>query len=262
MTSILPRWQVHDGNGPHLLLVHGFLSSSAQWQLNLGALASVCQPVTLDLYGHAGSPAPVDMRSYHPDAYVEAFERIRTELGTDRWCLLGYSLGAGLTLRYALDHPDRVICHLFTNSTSGFADPEQTRQWQTSSAETAAKIRSQGLPALERIPVHPKHAWRLPAQIRRALLEDARQHDPHAIASTLEITNPAATMRGRVAENARPACLLYGAKEKRFQPHRDYAENVMPDLEIATIDAGHGMNMEASAAFNAAAMDFIRRCTT
>ena len=262
MNTPLPSWQTHGGSGPHLLLVHGFLSSSAQWQLNLDALSSVCQPVTVNLFGHAGGPSPDDPSCYHPDYYVSCFETIRRELGAQRWCLLGYSLGAGLTLRYAINHPQQVICHLFTNSTSGFADAQQSALWRAAAPEAAARIRAGGISAMERIPVHPKHAWRLPAPVRDSLLRDAAVHDPNGIARTLEITNPAATMRAGVAQNSRPACLLYGEKEKRFRPHMEFAQQAMPALEIIRLDAGHGMNMEAPDAFNAAVIDFICRCAT
>jgi pimeloyl-ACP methyl ester carboxylesterase len=65
-----------------------------------------------------------------------------------------------------------------------------------------------------------------------------------------------------VAQNSRPACLLYGEKEKRFRPHMEFAQQAMPALEITRLDAGHGMNMEAPDAFNAAVIDFICRCAT
>ena len=66
--SPLPHYEVHPGRGPHLLLVHGMLSSRAQWLPNLAALAAVCRPVTLELWGHGRSPAPADPAAYHPDA--------------------------------------------------------------------------------------------------------------------------------------------------------------------------------------------------
>ena len=71
---------VHPGQGPYLLLVHGFLSSSAQWILNLDALGKVCQPVTVDLWGHGKSPAPEDQHLYTAAHYGEQFEYIRTAL--------------------------------------------------------------------------------------------------------------------------------------------------------------------------------------
>ena len=63
------------------ILLARFLSSSAQWILNLNALGKVCQPVTVDLWGHGKSPAPEDRHLYTAH-YGEQFEYIRTTLGS------------------------------------------------------------------------------------------------------------------------------------------------------------------------------------
>jgi 2-succinyl-6-hydroxy-2,4-cyclohexadiene-1-carboxylate synthase len=253
--------KLHAGHGPHLLLVHGFLTGPSQWASNLPALAEHCTPVTVSLWGHAGAPSPADLRAYDPDHYVACFEALRRDLGVDRWFLLGYSLGAGLTIRYALDHPQRIIGHAFTNSTSALADDDQQRRWQADADESAGRILNGGRAAMERIPVHPRHALRLPKPVYQALCTEAKRHDPLGIANTLRRTNPQASVRERLGENARPALLICGTRERRFQPHRDYATTAMPHLEVADLDAGHGMNMEDPEGFGAAMIDFLRRTT-
>lgn len=265
LTPVIPAnelvaWDCHAGTGPHLLLVHGFLSSAAQWSLNLEALQAFCRPVTVELFGHGRSPSPANPECYRPAHYLRCFETIRQCLGIDRWFVLGYSLGAGLTIRYALEHPDRVIGHLFTNSSSGLADTEQIAAWRSSTPAAANAIRAGGHKAMERIPVHPKHARKLPRSVVADLLRDAQLHDPEGIACTLEITNPEVSVRARVGENCRPAALLLGNREQRFKPHKSYVEANMPELTIVELDAGHGMNMEVPAAFNQAVQKFIREC--
>lgn len=256
------RYRVHPGRGPHLLLVHGFLTGPAQWQANLARLGAQCTPVTVSLWGHAGAPSPAAAAAYHPSAYVAGFEAIRAALDAERWFLLGYSLGAGLTLRYALTHPDRVIGHAFTNSTSALADAAQRAAWRDGAADSATRIRAGGVAAMERIPVHPRHARRLPEPIYQALCADAERHDPAGIANTLEHTNPHASVRDRLGENSRPALLLCGTRERRFRPHREHAAATMPGLDVVDLDAGHGMNMELPEAFDAALLAFLRSCPT
>lgn len=256
------RYTVHPGDGPLLLLVHGFLTGPSQWSPNLTALAEHCTPVTVSLWGHAGAPSPEDPDCYDPERYVAGFEALRQELGAEHWWLLGYSLGAGLTLRYAFTHPHRVIGHAFTNSTSALADAEQQRAWMAGAEASAASIRSGGRPAIERIPVHPRHARRLPPDVYQALCRDAEQHDPAGIANTLLHTNPRVSVRERLSGNTRPALLLCGTRERRFRPHREFAAARMPGLRVVDLDAGHGINMETPQAFNAALVDFLQACAT
>ena len=251
------HWQTHGGNGPHLLLVHGFLCSQAQWLWNLPALARVCRPVTVELWGHGRSPSPESADCYTPEHYLNEFEQIRQQLEIDDWLLLGYSLGAGLTIRYALNHPSRIRAHLFTNSTSGLADAAQVRAWQRSASDSAARILKGGRTSIERIPVHPCHAKKLPVAIHDALLSDAELLNPLGVANIVRYTNPKLSVRDVVQQNVRPAILLCGRRERRFAAHRDYLAANMPHLKIIDIEAGHGMNMEAHEAFNTAACEFI-----
>ncbi len=258
----MPHWETHGGSGPHLLLVHGLLSSRAQWSLNIAALQKFCQPVSLELFGHGRSPSPEDPDCYRPSHYLKCFEVIRAALGVEQWFVLGYSLGAGLTIRYAVEQPHRVIGHIFTNSTSGLADKQQIADWRDSAAEVAAGIRSGGHAAMERIPVHPKHARKLPQSVVAQLVQDAALHNPEGMASTLEITNPEVSARALISSNPRPALLIFGTRERRFQAHKAYVEANMPQLTIAELDAGHGMNMEAADAFNKAVQTFVSACLT
>ena len=256
------HWTRHPGIGPHLLLVHGFLTGPSQWLKNLDALSEVCQPVVVDLWGHGQSPTPEQAEPYLPMGYVQAFEAIRASLGADAWFLCGYSLGAGLTIRYALTHPDRVIGHAFTNSTSGFADLQQIELWKKNSTDGAARILQGGRQAMERIPVHPRHAKRLDTDVFEAMLADAELHSPLGIANTVRHTTPSVSVRGEISGNQPPALLLNGKREKRFQPMRDFIATHMPNVCIVDLDAGHGVNMEAHAHFNRALTEFITQCRT
>lgn len=252
---------VHPGDGPPALLVHGFLSSPAQWQDNLAALSTRVTPVTVSLWGHAGAPHPGEA-AYPPDAYVAALDAVRQALGAPRVVLVGYSLGAALTLRYALDHPERVLAHVFTNSTSALADEDQQRRWRDDAPAAAARILEGGRKALTRIPVHPRFARNLPPHLYQALMDDAERHDPAGIAATLTHTTPAASVRHRIDANVRPALLVCGRRETRFLPLRDFAAARMPGLTVRDVDGGHAMTMDAAATFNAAVGEFLDACAT
>jgi len=242
-------------------MMHGFLSSSAQWMHNLHALSAVCRPVTIDLWGHGQSPAPADPAYYHPDAYIEALERIRRDLGCEQWFVCGYSISAGITIRYTHTHPEHVAAHLFTNSASGFAHAEQVAAWRNDAEPGATRIEQGGMNAIERIPVHPRFAKRLPQDIYAALLADATRLSPIGIANTLRQTTANASVRDIVSANPRPALLCHGIREKRFAESKEWASKNMAQLSTADLEAGHAVNMEDSAGFNVAATEFITQHT-
>ncbi|NKB99779.1 MAG: alpha/beta fold hydrolase [Pseudomonadales bacterium] len=256
------NYVVHPGQGPYLGLLHGFLSSGRQWLLNLEALAEVCTPVTIDMWGHGDSPAPADLDLYRPQAYVDQLERIRQNLKAEQWFLCGYSLGAGITIRYTHQYPERVIAHGLTNSNSAFANEALVSEWQASSDASAKSIRAGGLPAIERIAVHPRHARRLPQPVYDALLQDSKKLSPDAVANTLLRTNVDVSTRDIAPTNPRPALLAFGRHEKRFSKAKDWALANMADLKVIELDAGHAVNMEDAEGFNSAWIAFIREHTS
>ncbi len=253
--------EVHSGSGPYLLLVHGLLSSRAQWDLNLRALSEVARPVVIELFGHGRSPSPERGEFFSPGHYVSAFERLRESLGTERWLVCGQSLGAALTLRYALDHPDRTIAQIFTNSNSALAPADWSRATRPAMEALALAVSERGRSAIDRLPVHPRRALNLPPAVRDALIADSELHSPDGIVKTGLHTVLSSSVRNRITANRVPTLLVRGEREKRFAEPAAFASRSMPMLESIDIAAGHAVNIEAAAEFNAAATGFIARAT-
>ncbi|MBD3647924.1 MAG: alpha/beta fold hydrolase [Pseudomonadales bacterium] len=256
--TVLPYYEVHEGAGAPLLMVHGILSSRAQWQPNIETLKRVCSPVVVELFGHGRSPSPRDSYPYHPDGYIEAFEEIRRRLGVDHWFVCGYSLGAGLTIRYSLDNANVVAAQIFTNSTSAFADRSDAAYRQNAD-EVLLRFEEGGIEAIDAIPVPPKLAQRLPPDVKSALLEDCQLLDPAGVARTIAYTNGNSSVRDVLGRNTVPALLICGKHESRFQPLREHVSSNMPNLDIIDLPAGHAVNAEDPEGFNNAVMDFLAR---
>jgi pimeloyl-ACP methyl ester carboxylesterase len=255
----LPYHEIHGGEGPALLLVHGMLSSRAQWTPNLQALRAVSRPVVVELYGHGRSPSPEDPAAYRPESYLEAFEAIRERVGVSRWMVLGQSLGAALTGRYAIERPDRVAAQILTNSNSAFAEPGWSERIRSGLEAFRASALREGLAALERMPIHPRHAKRLAPDVRAALLEDAARHDPRGVALTAVETTLHSALGTHMARNRVPSLLVCGRHERAFAPQRARAEREMRGLEVVLLDGGHAVNLDAPDAFNVAVGDFITK---
>ncbi|GAF97596.1 unnamed protein product, partial [marine sediment metagenome] len=201
-------YEVHGHDGPFLLLVHGMLSSRAQWMPNLAALSVFCRPVVAELFGHGRSPTPEAPALYAPSHYVAEFERVRLALGAERWFICGQSLGAALTLRYTLDHPDRVIGHVFTNSNSALAEDDWGERVRPAMEAQARRLEAEGRRFLEEHPLNPSRSRRLPAEIRAAFKADCALHTPLGIAHTGLYTVPESSVRSRIAENAVATILI------------------------------------------------------
>jgi pimeloyl-ACP methyl ester carboxylesterase len=252
-------FDVHGTNGPYLLLVHGFLSSRAHWLLNLDALSGFCRPVVVELLGHARSPTPEDPGPYAPEAYGAEFEAIRKSIGAERWLICGQSLGAALTLRYSLDHPDHVIAQVFTNSNSALAGDDWAARVMPIMEAQARQLQSDGRAALDNHPFRPTRSRRLPPEAKEALIADYQLHNPIGIARTAVHTIPYSSVRNRIAETKLPTLLVAGDREEGFRDQRRFAEQTIPGISLVGLDAGHAVNIEAASDFNAAVTKFFAR---
>lgn len=234
------------------------LSSRAQWLLNLEALSDFCRPVVVELFGHGRSPTPDDAASYAPAAYIAEFETIRSHLRVDRWFVCGQSLGAALTLRYALDHPEGVVAQVFTNSNSALAGGDWAQRVLPLMEAQSRQLERDGHAALENHPLRPGRGRRLPPEARAALMADYELHNPLGIARTGVHTVPHSSVRDRIAGNTVPVLLVAGDREEGFRDARSFAEQSIPHLTVLRLDAGHAVNLEAAPAFNATVSEFLR----
>ncbi len=257
MNEPVPYFEVHGDRGPYLLLIHGMLSGRSQWLLNLPALALVCRPVVVELWGHGRSPAPDDPARYSYPSYLDSFERIRKELGIDRWFVCGQSFGATLTIRYAIQYPEKTSGQIFTNSASALvATPRQ---------ESSANLHKQmqaitagGLQLIEQMRIHPSHARNLPEEAKKALLADAALIKPRAIAMIFRYISESSVV-DLLPQNRVPSLLVCGSREKSFTAGRIVAEKNMPHLDVVMLEAGHAVNIQQADLFNKAVIDFIER---
>lgn len=94
------------GQGPPVILLHGFGGSMWQWEYQQAVLSARHRVVTLDLLGSGLSDKPVI--DYNPDTLIEHLRGFMLELGLEHATLIGNSMGAGLAIAFALTDPEKV----------------------------------------------------------------------------------------------------------------------------------------------------------
>jgi pimeloyl-ACP methyl ester carboxylesterase len=94
------------GAGRPLILLHGGLGSGEMFGPVLPSLAAEHQVITVDLQGH-GRTADID-RPFDLGFMGDDIAALIDHLGLDHPDLVGYSLGAGVALQTAVNHPEKV----------------------------------------------------------------------------------------------------------------------------------------------------------
>jgi len=98
------------GDGPPLVLLHGFPQTHLMWRHVAPVLAEQRTVVCPDLrgYGASSKPDAVDDDTYSKRTMAADVVGLADALGFDRFALVGHDRGAHVAFRAGLDHPDRV----------------------------------------------------------------------------------------------------------------------------------------------------------
>jgi len=99
------------GEGPPLVLIHGFPQTHAEWHEMAGELAKTHTIICPDLRGYGWSAAPHGdggKALYSKRGMGEDIVALMSALGFNRFAVIGHDRGARVAYRLALDHPGRV----------------------------------------------------------------------------------------------------------------------------------------------------------
>src|SRR5262249_43941744 len=94
------------GTGEPLILLHGGLGSTGMFAGILPQLTKSHQVIAVDLQAH-GRTADID-RPFSLEAMADDIGALIKHLGLSKASVMGYSLGGGVALRTAIQHPELV----------------------------------------------------------------------------------------------------------------------------------------------------------
>jgi len=94
------------GEGPAVLLVHGMAGSSRTWREVMPCLAEECQVIAPDLLGHGESDTPPG--DYSLGGFAAMLRDLLGALDVERVTVVGQSLGGGVAMQLAYQHPELV----------------------------------------------------------------------------------------------------------------------------------------------------------
>ena len=103
---------VQGGNGPPLLLLHGYPQTHALWHKIAPRLAEYFTVIATDLRGYGDSSKPesdTEHLTYSKRATANDQVEVMAQLGFERFYVAGHDRGGRVAHRLALDHRERVI---------------------------------------------------------------------------------------------------------------------------------------------------------
>lgn len=94
------------GEGPPVVLLHGFPETNYAWRNQIPALGELFRLIAPDLRGYGETDKPAS--GYDKRTMAGDLACLLDELGIGRVALVGHDRGARVATRFAKDYPDRV----------------------------------------------------------------------------------------------------------------------------------------------------------
>jgi len=95
-----------EGDGPPIVLIHGFGAALDWWDAIAPALSSDHRVIRLDLIGHGGTEAPGS--GYAIERQAALVKAVLDKLGIARTVVIGHSMGGEVATAFAAAHPAQV----------------------------------------------------------------------------------------------------------------------------------------------------------
>src|SRR5436190_14720963 len=218
------------GDGPALLLTHGYSATGQMWQGQLATLSPHFKVITWDMRGHGASDYPQDQAAYSEALTVADMAALLDAVGAEQAIVGGLSLGGYMSLAFYRAHPDRVRALLIIDTGPGFKKDHAREVWNKRAHDTGDRFEREGLEVLksasrERSSVTHRDASGL-ARAARGMLT---QRDARVIESLPDIKVP--------------SLIVVGADDTPFLAASDYMAAKIPGAQKVVIPAaGHAVN--------------------
>jgi pimeloyl-ACP methyl ester carboxylesterase len=239
----------HAGEGPPLILLHGFLCDSRCWRRQLADLSDRFRVVAWDAPGAGSSSDPPD--PFTITDWARSLAEFLGLVGIERAQVLGLSWGGILAQEFYRLYPDRVLALILSGTYAG---------WKGSLPALACKKRLERCLLESLLPPEEVAARFVPEFFTEGASPDLREEmsavvsDFHPLGFRLMAKSSADTDTTDLLPNIGvPTLVLWGDDDRRSP--MEFAERLrdaIPNAELAVIaNAGHLSNMEQPKEFNA-----------
>ena len=243
---------VERGEGPPLVLVHGFTQNAGTWWPLVEPLEKSYRLVAVDAPGHGGSAEVEADLAGGSDLMVASVP------APAAW--VGYSMGGRFALHAALRHPGAIRRLVVVSATAGIDDADERAARRRSDAALADRVESEGVEAFIAW-------WAAQPMFSTLTLQAGRVEDRVAKASAAGL---ASSLRLAGAGCQRPlwetlstieipTLVIAGALDKKYVALSErIVEAVGPNARLHVMPgAGHACHLERPEEFIRAVQEFL-----
>ncbi|HWG90366.1 MAG TPA: alpha/beta fold hydrolase [Candidatus Thermoplasmatota archaeon] len=258
------------GEGPTVVLNHGFGAwSECTWRHTIGVLSRDFRVLAPDMVGFGYSDKP-PLEFFSEEDVLEPPVRILRgfldEVGVDRAAMVGLSFGGAVSLRFALDHPERTSA---LGLVSSFGLGRAIHYAYRTLAFPNLAVRLWSSPDPSRVKLFLRGIVRNPECFSDSFLEEVVQvmgmpgstHAVQAAAHAIGLSGQRVNYLPNLVSVRAPSLVVWGARDPVFPlRHARRAARALPNAKLHVLpDCGHLPPLECPERFAEVLHRFLRK---
>jgi 3-oxoadipate enol-lactonase len=250
------------GDGPPVVLLHGFACGKRMWFHQTLALKNRFRVVAYDQRGHGLTDAPAVATDYSAALLARDLVGVLDGLKIERAAIVGFSLGGGPALALAAAKPERVSRLVLADVGAGADDPVKiegmARRWVTLIAQGEVDELVCDMLRSELFKVYARRNARrrehMAALIRATPIDGLR----FTLSEVLAKRKSLFRLTGLLKSVRVPTLVVVGQQDYVCSKAARLLAQTIPNAALKIIeDSGHMSPLEQPAAFTATLMEFL-----
>jgi pimeloyl-ACP methyl ester carboxylesterase len=250
------------GDGPPVVLLHGFACGKRMWLHQIRALKKRFRVIAYDQRGHGLTDAPAAATRYSASLLARDLVGVLDALKIERAALVGFSLGGGPALALAASKPERVSHLVLADVGAGADDPikleAMARRWGDLIGRGDIDELVCDMLRSELFKVYARRNLRrrnhMAALIRSTPIDGLR----FTLSEVLAKRKSLFRLTGLLKSICVPTLVMAGQLDYVCSKAARLMAQTIPNATFKIIDnSGHMAPLEQPAAFNAALLEFL-----
>ena len=241
------------GAGDPLVLLHGFGSSTQDWELQIPLLSERFRVVVIDFRGFGRSSR--DRGPYKVEQFASDTLAVLDHLKIDRFRLLGYSMGGATAFQIGAQVPERIQRLILVNTQPSFLADTMRKRFEVALRKLV--VRFMGMDRMARVIAARLFPHEEQQELRDRVIERYSTNSPHVYLGVLS-TLPKWSVIEHIGSITAPTLVI--AAEHDYTPFSEKEAFIplMPDARIEMFEnSRHGTPFDQHERFNTTVMKFM-----
>lgn len=245
-------YEVH-GEGAPLVLLHGFGSSTLDWELQIPAFATTHRVIALDFRGFGRSTR--DHGPYSVERFAADTLKVLDHLGVHSFKLLGFSMGGATAFQIATMVPERVERLILVNTQPSFMADTPRKKLEVLIRKTV--VRFMGMKRMAKVIAGRLFPAEDQQSLRDLVIERYANNSPHVYLGVLS-TLPRWSVADDLERITAPTLVI--AAEHDYTPvsEKEAYVALLPDARLEVFEGSyHGTPFDQTERFNRSVLTFL-----